>query len=1147
MSNFRKIWLMLCLVMNALCAQALPVRADDLAKGFQDPSEEYKPYCYWYWLNGDVTREGITKDLETMAKVGIRRAMIGNIEGGGPVKMFSQEWYDLTHHALQEAARVGVGLMMFNAPGWSQSGGPWIKPEQSMRRITWNEIPAKGGAFSMKVRPDIQPLVQDVAVLAVPRKKAVSIHGSNPPVKEDEVALSAASWIWHPAEDGSKSAPGCTRYFRRVINIDPATLVFVKMMISADNSYVLTINGKEVYKGSEWSKPDEVSIKEYLKSGDNVIAVSVTNSETSAAGLIAAIGLFPKDGKVQVVNTDGSWLAGVAEADGWRAGVKNPEGWQAARVLGAVSMSPWELSGSKRKGVMYFRHTEPFTARALSVKGNISAKLYTLKDGKRELVAGVHSSGSNRNTDFMPDGDRVFSFKEVAAQEFELEPCNLPLNAVELTSEPRVAQVVEKQMGRMHPTPSPTWDSYRFKDTVEPDDSSLITRQDQIINLTGKLAVDGVLTCELPAGDWTVIYFGMVTTGKKNSPAPVEATGLEVDKMSKSLIRYHFDAMFGRLLKEVTPEEKSAWKSVTIDSYEKGAQNWTDGLEKDFVKRAGYDPVKLLPVMTGRVIDSAKKSDQFLWDLRRIVADMIAENYVGGLSEVAHEHGLTTWCENYGHWGFPGEFLIYGRYSDEIGGEFWSNVPLGAIECRAASSASHIYGRRRVYAEAFTSLLDLGHHPYRIKARGEELFCEGINHFVLHVMAHQPRAGVPGKNPGFGTAFHYNTPWFNESRDWVRYLQRVHFMLQQGNPVADVAVYIGDFAPQMTGPANPVPGGYDYDFMGSDAILNNLDVVNGKWVVYDEKKLNRVAASYEVLAMPESGYVRPQVLKRLEELKKAGGKVVAASPVPVQALQEIGVTPIVSEATCGLRWKARQLDDGMLFFLSNFGKTGKFEAKLRATGKVPELFNPVTGEIRKIARYQAEKDGTRICINVNDRADSFFIVFREKQQAASVIKVQADGRGIAPGDLWLGFDAKGRLTAEASRKGSYTLSLSDGSEKIVKIERDAQSLPLNGTWTTTNKDQKGFSVFMETAFTIPADFGKGQKVALDLGNVEVMAKVTLNGKEFDTLWMPPFMVDVTDAMKAGENKLQVLVTSTSKGKPKLGDVALNTVSRVIVE
>jgi len=964
-----------------LLAPRVFLHADELESGFRNPPEETKPYCYWYWMKGDITKDGITKDLEAMAKVGIKQAMIGNIEGGGPVKMFSPEWYALTRHALKEASRVGVGIMMFNAPGWSQSGGPWIKPEQSMRRIDWNEMDAHGGRFSQLVRP-AKPHIQDVAVLAIPRKQAVSIHAS-------------------------------------------------------------------------------------------------TNSQQS--------------------------------------------------------------------GTLTFRHSEPFKARALSVSGDIKATLFALKDGKKQRVADVRSAGSNKNTDFLPGGPRVFSFTEVLAQEFVLEPCNLPPDAVVLTSEPRVAQVVEKQMGRMHPTPSPTWDSYRFKDTMEPDDAATMVQPKEILNLTDKLAPDGTLTCDLPPGNWTVIYFGMVSTGKKNSPAPPEATGLEVDKMSKSHIGYHFDSMFGKLLKEITPEEKSAWKGVTIDSYEVGAQNWTDDFDQEFKTRTGYDPIPFLPVMTGRVIGSAKASDQFLWDLRRTVADMIAEYYVGGLSAVAHKHGLTTWCENYGHWGFPGDFTTYGRYSDEIGGEFWSNNSLGTIECRAASSTAHIYGRRRVYAEAFTSGLDLKHHPYLIKRRGEEMFCEGINHFVLHVVAHQPRDGVPGKNPWFGTAFHRNTPWFNESRDWVRYLQRVHFMLQQGDPVADVAVYIGDFAPQMTGPANPVPAGYDYDYMGSDAILGNLDVVNGKWVVYDEKDRKRIAARYELMAMPESGYIRPHVLKRIEELKKAGGKVVTSSPVPVHSLQEIGVAPILSEATCGLRWKARQLDDGMLFFLSNFAAAGTFETKLRVTGKVPELFNPVTGEIRKIARYKAEKDGTRICFHVNDKSDSFFVIFREKQQAASVVKVQAEGKDVGPGVLGLFYDVKNGLAAESRSKGVYTLTMSDGTTKSVTIDQDSASLPVTGEWTTTNKDEKGFSVLKELVFSVPADFGKGQKIVLDLGQVEGMARVTLNGKDFDTLWMPPFALDVTEVLHAGDNHLKVLVTSTSQGKPILGDVTLRTVSRQSLE
>ncbi|MEK6249874.1 MAG: glycosyl hydrolase, partial [Planctomycetales bacterium] len=420
----------------------------------------------------------------------------------------------------------------------------------------------------------------------------------------------------------------------------------------------------------------------------------------------------------------------------------------------------------------------------------------------------------------------------------------------------------------------------------------------------------------------------------------------------------------------------------------------------------------------------------------------------------------------------------------------------------------------------------------------------GINHFVLHVYVHQPNNGMPGKNPWFGTAFHRNTPWFRQSRDWVKYLQRCHHMLQQGNPVADVAVYIGDFAPQMTGPANPIPAGYDYDYMGSDAILRNLDVVDGKWVVFDEDDPKRIAASYKLLAMPKVKYIRPHVLKRLDALKAKGGKIVHAVPVTAQTLQSAGITPIVSDTTCTLRWKARQLDDGMMFFLSNFQKAGTFEATLRVIGKTPELFNPVTGEITKLARYQSVNTGTRVTIDIHDKSDSCFIVFRDKPSQPSVVSAQQNGKDIAPADLKLFYGAHNKLTAETGRAGDYTLNMSDGTKRTLVIEKNSQTFPVKSPWKSVKQDEKGFSVLNETTFDLPSAFGKGKRVVLDLGKVEVMAKVTLNGKSFDTLWMPPFELDVTDVIKPGKNILKVLVTSTIKGNPKLGKtVQLKTVSR----
>ena len=972
--------------------------ADTLSTTFQQPSEATKPWCYWYWLDGDISKEGITKDLENMAEVGIARAMIGNVTLSkgtkNPVNMLSPEWVEATHHAFKEANRVGVELTMFNGPGWSQTGGPWIKPEQSMRRVIWKEFNSNGGAFKQNVRAKGVPGggSQDIAVLAVPKLNSVSVEGV-------------------------------------------------------------------------------ITEKQYI-----------------------------------------------------------------------------------------FSHSKPFTARSLSVVGAMKGSLFAVQNGSRKLVTKIDLTAGNPKTDFLVNGEQTISFPEVTAQRFELDyvpgkkapkpkkkkkpgkkgTAAAPASVrMVLSSEPKIAQVPNKQMGRMHPTPAPTWESYIFKKTVEPKDVSVLIDSNEIVDLSDQLDADGVLNCALPKGEWRIIYFGMITTGKKNHPAPPSATGLEVDKMSKKLVRHHFDSYIKPLLKEMTPKGRAAFKGITVDSYEVGAQNWTDGFAAEFEKRNGYNPIVMLPAFTGTVIDSAKKSDQFLWDLRRTIADMIAENYVGGFREVANENNLSLWVENYGHWGFAGDFTVYGGYADMLGGEFWTTPnDRGTIECRAAVSAAHTYGKRQVYAEAFTSKLNFADNPYSFKARGEQLFCEGINHFVLHVYAHQPRDGGTGKNQWFGTAFHRNTPWFNEAQGWVKYLQRSHTMLQWGNPAADVLVYIGDFAPQMVGPANPVPTGYQYDYVGSDAILRKLDVVDGNWVTYDDNDPKRIAASWKVMTIPNTlKYVRPHIQKRIDELEIKGGRIIRSVPVSAQQLSALNIQPAVSNETFSLRWIERKQGDQHLFFLSNFEKAGAFSATLRVKGLQPELMNPVSGEIKQIARFEQTANGTKIEIDVNDPADSFFVLFREKATAPSVVKASASAA-----ELNLFYNDKNELVAETFNAGTYQLTMSDGKTRTIAIKADSQLLAISG-WETESTDNEGFTEIRVAEFGLPKNFGKDQRVVLDLGNVEVMAQVTLNGKTFDTLWMPPFELDVTDALKSGTNKIAVRVTSTTEGKPKMGaTVQLKTVN-----
>jgi hypothetical protein len=181
-------------------------------------------------------------------------------------------------------------------------------------------------------------------------------------------------------------------------------------------------------------------------------------------------------------------------------------------------------------------------------------------------------------------------------------------------------------------------------------------------------------------------------------------------------------------------------------------------------------------------------------------------------------------------------------------------------------------------------------------------------------------------------------------------------------------------------------------------------------------------------------------------------------------------------------------------------------------------------------------DGTRIAIDVHDAADSFFIVLRDRLTGPSVLDVTKDGESVPPADLHLFYDDNDRLTAESAGAGTYTLAMSDGTKHAVTIDRDSQAFAIQGAWQTQKQDEKGYAVLKETTFETPRGFGEGRRVFLDLGSVYVMAGVTLNGRAYDTLWMPPFTLDVTDALRPGRNTLEVLVTSTSTGQPALGEV-----------
>jgi alpha-L-rhamnosidase len=417
--------------------------------------------------------------------------------------------------------------------------------------------------------------------------------------------------------------------------------------------------------------------------------------------------------------------------------------------------------------------------------------------------------------------------------------------------------------------------------------------RDRIVDLTGKLGADGRLKWEVPAGTWTILRFGHTTTGQNNLPAPSDGRGLECDKMSKEAVDAHFAGLMGKLIADVGPLAGRTLVSTHIDSWEVNSQNWTPRFREEFRVRRGYDMLKFLPVMTGRVVESIEVSERFLWDLRETISELVLRNYAGHFRELAHRHGMRLSIEAYTT--CPTDEMEYAGRADEPMGEFWSWSKYGAaFSCTEMASAAHVYGKRIVGAEAFTASNSekwLG-HPANIKDLGDWAFCEGINRFVFHRYALQPWADVkPGISMGpWGLHYERTQTWWEQSKAWHEYLARCQFLLRQGLFVADICLLGPEGSPQtLSGQqsfTSSAPGwagrplerpGYNFDTCPPEVALTRMTVKDGRLVLPD-------GMSYRVLALPQVETMTPLLLAKITELVKAGATVIGAPPLKSPSL-----------------------------------------------------------------------------------------------------------------------------------------------------------------------------------------------------------------------------------------------------------------------
>ena len=555
-----------------------------------------------------------------------------------------------------------------------------------------------------------------------------------------------------------------------------------------------------------------------------------------------------------------------------------------------------------------------------------------------------------------------------------------------------------------------------------------VVQRGQIIDLTSKLALDGKLVWEAPAGDWTLLRIGHTPTGAINRPAPEAGRGLDVDKLSREAFDTFWAGGVAPILSKLGPLAGQSVNNCVIDSYEVGCNNWTPRFRDEFMKRRGYDPIPFLPALGGRYVDGSEITERFLWDFRRTIGDLFFENYYGYFSELCRKNKIMSSIEPYNG---PFECMQVGSKADILIGEFWADANRGESDSiKLAASVAHTHGMRIVGAESFTADQKNGkwlNHPGALKALGDLQWCGGVNRFILHCYAHQPWMDkVPGMTMGrWGTHFGRTSTWWEQSREWLTYVARSQSLLQQGQPVSDVLFFGGEASPNGGIHRPDLKGrGYDYDACGTD-LLSALRVKDGRIVT-------PAGTSYRLLVLPETPWMTPALARRVRDLVRQGAAVMGAKPqhspslagYPAcdeevraigeevwgkdagdhafgagrvftgrsidAALRQLAVIPdceTIAGAGAPLSFIHRRINEAEVYFVANPEPWSRsVVCTFRVDGRQPELWDAETGTITDAARWAISSNRTSVTLDL-EQSGSVFVVFRRPITAtASQVK-----------------------------------------------------------------------------------------------------------------------------------------------------------------
>ncbi|QBE62187.1 glycosyl hydrolase [Pseudoduganella lutea] len=1038
-------------------------RHGDPYPGFADPPMPARPRIWWFWGESVTTDEGITRDLQAYRQAGFGGVVLyEQVFKAAPDSLASLSPEWLARVRFAAAECARLGLALeVNASNGYVAGGPWITPALGMQRLVASETHVTGDA--RRVLKLRQPETNLDYYRDVACLAYRTVDGGAPlPLP---TITSNATDIDFDAMMARPPVAGEADAGRRKARIRPRA-DGQPVLVAFDYGHAVTVRSL-TFTQRKNSKAPVIATQVPGRWGPDALGQGMRRNPP--LGMLEA-------------STDGQRWAAVAElpAMGYQ------HGW-------------WD------------RLTVSFAA--------VTARHFRLN---------LHGWGRN-----VPAGDD-----------------DLLLGGLTLRGSARVDRW-ESKAGNLADFADPDrTPRYSHGEVVDPT---------TVVDVTAHLAPDGSLDWTPPPGDWTILRLGHTPTGARTKHGYPGALGLECDKLSAHATGVQFEHYIGPILAAVRTVPGGRIEGIGIDSAEHGSQNWTTDFPAQFRKRRGYDLLPWLPAMMGIPVASAEATDRVLFDVRRTIADLMSDEYFGTFTRLANAAGMTVTAQAPGiATCLPGDNIGAKGRVDIPMGEFWVNQfggegqPEGTMDCREAASAAHLYGKPIVAAEAFTG--SPAHiHPAMLKPFADAAFANGINRMVVLAGNHQPYGDR--RKPGvtedkFFLPYQRNNTWWKQSTPFWHTLGRASYLLGLGRPVVDLLYHLGSDTPLKIATARmrpAPPAGHDWDVCGDEELLRaTIDdgclVMPGGMrypvLVLAGGEAMTLAAARHVLHLVRHGarVIGPVRARRTPgfadaagqpELLRIADELWGVAPQPARGERRVGAgvvmwgeEPAVHLARLGIGtdFHAAGLDpldilfvhrkvDGMdLYFVANH-RPGPLavDALFRDGAGAPQAWDPGTGQRCTLPGARATPRGTTVPLRLEQHA-SLFVVFGAPAAPAA-----------AAGPLSL----IGELPVRHTLRGPWRVAFDPawgGPASLV--------LPELACWTAhaleSVRHYSGTAIY-RTQFDLPRL--PRDAVWLDLGQVEVVATVSVNGTEVTTLWKAPYAADIGRHLRKGRNRLEVRVAN----------------------